>query len=88
MAGIPPTVGFMGKFYIIAGAFQGGHVALAILGIVSSILSMWYYLRLIVLMYFKEPEDQFEVAEMTLAPLGTIILALCVFAISFYPVVL
>ncbi len=88
MAGIPPTAGFMGKFYIIASAFQAGHVSLAILGIVSSILSMWYYLRLIVLMYFREPEDRFEVAEMTLAPLGTIILAICVFAISFYPVVL
>ncbi len=88
MAGIPPTAGFMGKFYIITSAFQAGQVSLAILGIVSSILSMWYYLRLIVMMYFKEPEDQFEVAEMTLAPLGTLILAFCVFAISFYPVVL
>ena len=72
----------------IVTAFQAGQSALAVLGIVSSILSMWYYLRLIVLMYFREPEDQFEVAEMTLAPLGTIILAICVFAISFYPVVL
>lgn len=88
MAGIPPTAGFMGKFYIIASAFQAGQVSLAILGIVSSILSMWYYLRLIVLMYFREPEDKFEVTEMSLAPLGTIILAVCVFAISFYPVVL
>ncbi|MEE4313765.1 MAG: NADH-quinone oxidoreductase subunit N [Desulfofustis sp.] len=88
MAGIPPTAGFMGKFYIIAGAFQAGHAVLAVLGIVSSILSLWYYLHLIIVMYFREPEQRFEVAELTLAPLGTIVLAVCVFAISFYPVVL
>jgi len=88
MAGIPPTAGFMGKFYIITGAFDGGYFALGVLGIFSSILSMWYYLRLIIVMYFREPEDDFEVSEMTLAPLGTFVLALSVFAISFYPVVL
>ena len=86
MAGIPPTAGFMGKFYIIAGAFKGGYITLGALGIVSSILSMWYYLRLIIAMYFREPEEDFEVGELTLAPLGTFVLALAVFAISFIPV--
>ena len=86
MAGIPPTAGFMGKFYIIAGAFKGGFIALGVLGIISSILSMWYYLRLIIAMYFREPEEDFEVGELTLAPLGTFVLALAVFAISFIPV--
>ncbi len=88
MAGIPPTAGFMGKFYIIAGAFNGGYISLGILGIFSSILSMWYYLRLIIAMYFKDPEEDFEVTEMTLAPLGTFVLALSVFVISFIPVVI
>lgn len=88
MAGIPPTAGFMGKFYIITGAFQAGQITLGVFGIFSSILSVWYYMRLIVVMYFREPEDRFEVGEMTLAPLGTIILAISVFAISFYPVAL
>ena len=76
----------MGKFYIIAGAFKGGYITLGALGIVSSILSMWYYLRLIIAMYFREPEEDFEVGELTLAPLGTFVLALAVFAISFIPV--
>lgn len=88
MAGIPPTAGFMGKFYIIAGAFNEGFITLGVLGIVSSILSMWYYLRLIISMYFREPEEEFAVAEMTLAPLGTFVLAVAVFAISFIPVVI
>ena len=88
MAGIPPTAGFMGKFYVITSAIQADLVFLAVFGILSSILSMWYYLRLIIVMYFREPEDQFEIAEMTLAPIGTIILAFSVFALSFFPVVL
>ncbi len=88
MAGIPPTAGFMGKFYIIAGAFKGGYISLGVLGIISSILSMWYYLRLIIVMYFREPEEDFGVSELQLAPLGTFILALSVFAISFIPVVI
>lgn len=88
MAGIPPTAGFMGKFYVITSAIQADLVFLAVFGIFSSILSMWYYLRLIIVMYFREPEDQFEIAEMTFAPIGTIILAISVFAMSFIPVVL
>lgn len=88
MAGIPPTAGFMGKFYVITSAIQADLVFLAVFGIFSSILSMWYYLRLIIVMYFREPEDQFEIAEMTFAPIGTIILAFSVFALSFFPVVL
>ena len=88
MAGIPPTAGFMGKFYIIAGAFKEGYISLGVLGIISSILSMWYYLRLIIVMYFREPEEDFGVSELQLAPLGTFVLALSVFAISFIPVVI
>ncbi len=88
MAGIPPTAGFFGKFYIIADAIRADQMLLAVLGIVSSILSMWYYLRLIIIMYFKEPEDNFAIEGMTLAPVGTMILAVCVFAIGFFPVLL
>jgi len=88
MAGIPPTAGFMGKFYIIADAIRADQMLLAVLAIVSSILSMWYYLRLVIIMYFKEPEESFEVSGMSLAPVGTMILAVSVFAIGFYPVFL
>lgn len=88
MAGIPPTAGFMGKFYIIADAIRADQMPLAVLGIVSSILSMWYYLRLVIMMYFKEPEENFEISGFSLAPVGTLILAVSVFAIGFYPVFL
>lgn len=87
MAGIPPTAGFMGKFYIITSAIDAGQITLAVLGIVSSIISMWYYLRLIIAMYFHEASEQFdEPAPSSLAPVCTFILVLCVFAISLYPI--
>ena len=60
MAGIPPTAGFMGKFYIIVSAIHAGQTLLAVLAIVSSILSLWYYLRLIIVMYFHQPSVEFE----------------------------
>lgn len=86
MAGIPPTAGFMGKLYIITTAFQAGQTTLAVLGIVSSILSMWYYLRLIISMYFHEATDPFEIVGSPFAPVCTLILAACVFAISLFPI--
>jgi NADH-quinone oxidoreductase subunit N len=86
MAGIPPTAGFMGKLYIITSAIQAGQVTLAVLGIVSSILSMWYYLRLIINMYFHEAQESFETECSAFGPVCTMILAVAVFAISLYPI--
>ncbi len=88
MAGIPPTAGFMGKFYIITSAINGGQTALAVFMVVSSILSMWYYLRLIITMYFHDAEDSFEVGSSVYAPACTFILVFCVFAIGLYPIVI
>jgi NADH-quinone oxidoreductase subunit N len=86
MAGIPPTAGFMGKLYIIVTAFEAGQTALAVLGIVSSVLSMWYYMRLIIAMYFHEAEDRFEISSSQSAPVCAFILAVCILAMSLYPV--
>ena len=86
MAGIPPTAGFMGKLYIIVNTVKSGYTMLALLAIASSILSMWYYLRLILSMFFKESDEKYEDTELTLAPFGAIVLAVCVFVFSFYPI--
>ncbi len=86
MAGIPPTAGFMGKFYIIISAIDAGLITLAVLGIVSSILSMWYYLRLIVNMYFHDAKEEFEIGgESSLAIYASGVLAFGVFAIGISP---
>lgn len=86
MAGIPPTVGFMGKFYIIVNAIHAGQVLLAVLAIVSSVISMWYYLRLIINMYFHEARDDFAIVKSPLAQVTTFFLVICVFALSLLPV--
>lgn len=88
MAGIPPTAGFMGKFYIITSAISAGQTALAVLLVVSSAFSMWYYLRLIINMYFHDAEDSFEIIGSPLAGAGTLALVVCVFAIGLYPIVI
>jgi NADH-quinone oxidoreductase subunit N len=52
LAGIPSTIGFIGKFYIFSGAIEAGYPILAILGILATFVSIYYYFRLIAIMYF------------------------------------
>lgn len=57
MAGIPPFAGFFGKLYIFMSAIQAEHYILALLGILSSVIAAFYYIRIVQIIYFKEPED-------------------------------
>lgn len=57
LAGIPPFAGFFGKYYIFIAAVKADLTWLAILGVISSAISVYFYLRIVVLMYFKSPED-------------------------------
>ena len=54
LAGIPPTAGFTGKFLIFASALRAGEIALAVIGILLAAISIYYYLRVVVVLYFKE----------------------------------
>lgn len=56
LGGIPPTAGFMAKFYVFSAAVRGGYVGLAVFGILTSVVSLYYYLRIVYAMYFEEPE--------------------------------
>ena len=59
LAGIPPTGGFMGKLYIFSAAIESGYIWLVVLGAVNSVVSIYYYLRVIVFMYFTDaPNDE------------------------------
>ncbi|MCX8011917.1 MAG: NADH-quinone oxidoreductase subunit N, partial [Desulfobacterota bacterium] len=55
LAGIPPLAGFMGKFYIFSAAVKSGYIWLTIIGVMNSLLSVFYYFRVTVIMYMKEP---------------------------------
>jgi len=53
LAGLPPTAGFVGKFYILRAAIESGYVNLAVILAITTVVSYWYYLRVIVAMYMK-----------------------------------
>ena len=54
LGGIPPTAGFIGKWYIFGAAIQEGHYWLAIIGVLTSVVSVFFYLRIVVMMYMTE----------------------------------
>jgi NADH-quinone oxidoreductase subunit N len=55
LAGIPPTAGFFAKLYVFLAAIDAGLVGLAVIGVVTSVVSAYYYLRVVKVMYFDEP---------------------------------
>jgi NADH-quinone oxidoreductase subunit N len=57
MAGIPPTVGFYAKFSVLNAVVQSGHVWLAVMAVLFSLIGAFYYLRIVKLMYFDAPES-------------------------------
>jgi len=63
LAGIPPLAGFFSKFYVFAAAIQTGQfalVVLAVIGVLTSVVGAFYYIRIVKVMYFDEPKPGFE----------------------------
>ena len=62
LTGLPPTVGFIGKFFIFRAAIDAGQIWLALVGVITSLISAYYYLRVVVVMYMRagEPETRSE----------------------------
>ncbi len=58
LAGIPPFAGFFGKYYVFIAAIKADLTWLAILGVISSVISVYFYLRIVVLMYFRTSDQQ------------------------------
>jgi NADH-quinone oxidoreductase subunit N len=57
LGGFPPMAGFIGKWYIFSAAVERGHYWLAILGVLTSVVSVFFYLRIVVMMYMTEGSD-------------------------------
>lgn len=64
MAGIPPLAGFLGKYFVFVAAVNAGFVPLAIIGVLSSVVGAFYYIRVIKVMYFDEPAAAFDKPDM------------------------
>ena len=60
LAGIPPFAGFFGKFYVFMAAIEAEMYTLAVIGVLSSVVGAYYYLRIVKLMYFDEPREPFD----------------------------
>ena len=58
LAGIPSTIGFIGKFYVFTEAINAGFAALAILAIIATFVSVYYYFKLIAMMYFYPTKEE------------------------------
>ncbi|MCY3723984.1 MAG: NADH-quinone oxidoreductase subunit N [Candidatus Poribacteria bacterium] len=86
LAGFPPTAGFVGKFYVFKSAVQAGHIWLVIVGAINTAISAFYYLRVVVTMYMREPEEElsFTAYPSTLV-VGLILAAIGVLLIGVLP---
>ena len=60
LAGIPPLAGFFGKYFVFLAAVKSGLYALAVIGVVASVVGAYYYLRIVKIIYFDEPAEKFD----------------------------
>ncbi len=79
LAGIPPTAGFIGKFYLFMAAVKANLAWLAVVGVVFAAISAYYYLRVVLVMYMREPETAGVEPRLSLSPALAVALA-CAFA--------
>ncbi|MCP9451315.1 MAG: NADH-quinone oxidoreductase subunit N [Nitrospira sp.] len=76
LAGIPPTAGFIGKFYVFMSAVEAGLAWLAVIALIFAVVSAYYYLRVVLVMYMREPTEGTETSpRLVLSPTLSIVLA-------------
>lgn len=87
LAGIPPTVGFTAKLFIFRAALDANLVGLAVIGLLASVAGLYYYLRVLVMMYMKpSPENVAEIpARLPMANVGLVVAVLVVLAVGVLP---
>jgi NADH-quinone oxidoreductase subunit N len=81
LGGLPPTVGFIGKWYIFSAAVSAGYYGLAIIGVLTSVISVFFYLRVVVMMYMAERDGAAVPARIT--PMGMAALTVAIVAIFY-----
>ena len=81
LAGMPPLVGFVGKFYVFAAAVESGWIWLAFVGVLNAIIGLYYYLTVLKVVYLFRSEDDDKPIEVPVP--HAVALAICAFAIIF-----
>ena len=79
LAGFPPTAGFLGKFYVFSAAVRAGLVPLVVIGVLASLVSVFYYLRIVVYMYMREPGREVDIEVEN--PALFLVLFLCLYGV-------
>lgn len=85
LSGIPPFAGFFGKYYIFMAAIKSELTSLAILGVLSSVISVYFYLRIVVLMYFKESDLELGIHKTNSGLLALFISVLLIIVLGIFP---
>jgi NADH-quinone oxidoreductase subunit N len=86
LLGMPLTAGFMGKIMVFSAAVNQGYVWLVVIGVLNSAVSAYYYLRLIVVMFFREPSSAWEAPRIPAAVAVALILTILgVFYLGLFP---
>ncbi len=85
LAGIPPFAGFWGKYYIFLSAIQNNYVWVAIIGILLSLIGVYYYIKVILYMWFYEPVVECVRGKINFSYAAAIISTLGLFAFGLYP---
>ena len=86
LTGLPPTGGFVGKFYIFMAAVHHHMTYLAVIGVILSAISAYYYLRVVMVMYMKDPDREYSLALSPAINFGLITALLVILIIGIYPV--
>jgi NADH-quinone oxidoreductase subunit N len=85
LGGIPPTAGFIGKWYIFSAAVQEGHYWLAVIGVLTSVVSVFFYLRIVVMMYMTEGQETLRPRIPVAAMAGLALAVVAVFYLGILP---
>ncbi len=88
LGGIPPTAGFMGKFWLFGAAIEAGYVWLAVIGVLNSAVSLYYYIRIVVFMYVKPPAAGSQPAMSPPLSLALAVAVVATLVLGIYPRVL
>jgi NADH-quinone oxidoreductase subunit N len=85
LAGVPPFAGFFGKYYVFLAAVKANIVWLAVVGVLTSVVSAYYYLHIVVMMYFREGEADVLVKPSTATTIVIVLCAVFVLLLGLFP---
>jgi NADH-quinone oxidoreductase subunit N len=88
LTGIPPTAGFVGKFYVFMEAIYAGYLPVVIIAAIFSVVSAFFYLRVVMYMYMKEPEGEVELFISRPMGISLAVTAFMVLLLGVYPAIL